>query len=310
MVPMGPALRGEIDPACWRRLCLLLLLLLVVSCAAARSSSDGGGEDLSGDSVTDRGPEDRRLAEQQPADGKPEAVPKLEAGLEFSGPDAKPDGPPPDLKPDQLKPDLKPPPDVKSPDSNPGKICDNGKDDDGDGKVDCIDLTDCGSKSPCLTTARILVIHEVSTGSPNYVVLRNASTTTRSIGNYVLEMSGGTTAKFTLPVQVLAPGKTVTIVEYSGKSGEVGTGKDIPFSSGTSSSHYNSVLLRSPGKAVVDYVGFGKLLVNIPSSVNQVGGPVPYGSYNPNSQSYYRAGMKGDYPSFRATDWHKYKRSR
>ncbi len=285
-----------------------LLATLLCACATASKDRDGGTKDK-------KQPVDVVAGEKKPADQV--AGEKLADAQKYdtSGPDAKPDvapldTSPPDVSPDVTPPDLLPTPDVISPDSKPGKICDNGKDDDGDGKVDCIDLVDCGKKKPCLDSNRSLVIYEVSTGSPNYLVLRNASSTWRSIGGWKLEMSGNSTAKFTLPVKSLAPGQLMTVVEYSGKPGEIGTGADIPFKSGTASTHNNSVLLRSPGNAVVDYVGFGKMLVNIPGTANQVGGPVSYSSYNPSSQSYYRAGMKGDFPSFKAADWMKYKSSR
>ena len=281
---------------------LLLTAVAVGGCATATKGPDGG-------------PPDRQQTADQKKDGARDTglkdvkgdVKKVDTGKPDEGP---PDQAPDVAQPDQLQPDILPTPDVVSPDLKAGKICNNGKDDDGDGKVDCIDTADCGKKQPCLSSSRTLVIHEVGTGSPNYVVLRNASTTWRSMGGWKLEMSGNSTTKFNLPVKSLAPGATVTIVEYSGKPGELGTGANIPFNAGTSSAHNNSVLLRSPGDAVVDYVGFGKMLVNIPGTVNQVGGPVAYKSYNPSAQSYYRAGMKGDYPTFQASDWHKYKRSR
>ena len=295
---------------------LVLLACLGAACATGTKDLDGGGTtdskpvDKGADKLTDRGAGDKRP--DSSGDVKQYDGPEAGADMTDQGPPDKAliDKGLPDVGPDLLPPDVLPTPDVVSPDSKPGKICDNGKDDDNDGKVDCIDLADCGKKKPCLGSNRTLVIHEVSTGSPNYVVLRNASNTWRSIGGWKLELSGNSTAKFTLPVKSLAPGQTITIVEYTGKSGEIGTKADIPFKSGTASTHNNSVLLRSPGNAVVDYVGFGKMLVNIPGTVNQVGGPVAYSSYNPNTQSYYRAGMKGDNPSFKAADWHKYNRSR
>ncbi len=288
-----------------RSLALYLLLASVAmggGCATATQSKDGGQPDRQTTDQQSDGPRDAGVKDGK-ADKKKGDVKAADLKLT--------DSKPPDVgKPDKLMPDILPTPDVVSPDLKAGKICNNGKDDDGDGKVDCIDTADCGKKKPCLSSSRTLVIHEVSTGSPNYVVLRNASNTWRSMGGWKLEMSGSATTKFNLPVKSLAPGATVLIVEYSGKTGEIGTGANIPFNSGTSSSHNNSVLLRSPGNAVVDYVGFGKMLVNIPGTVNQVGGPVPYKSFNPNVQAYYRAGMKGDFPTFQASDWHKYKRSR
>ena len=292
-------------PGGWAAL-MLVAAFGLSACATASKDHDRG--------VSDSKPADIQRTEATITDGGP-GEKTLDAGDLTKGDLIKPDKGPGDVgqadtAPDLLPPDLLPTPDVVSPDAKPGKSCDNTKDDDGDGKVDCIDLDDCGKKKPCMDSNRALVIHEVSTGSPNYVVLRNASTTWRSIGGWKLELSGNSTAKFTLPVKSLAPGQTITIVEYTGKSGEIGTKADIPFKSGTASTHNNSVLLRSPGNAVVDYVGFGKMLVNIPGTVNQVGGPVAYSSYNPNTQSYYRAGMKGDNPSFQAADWHKYKRSR
>ena len=289
----------------------LLLATFGVACATATKGHDGGG--TPDRQPVDMGQERDKLADHGPGDKQKDSAADLkisDSAVDVKADTSQTDTGQTDTSPDVLIPDLLPTPDVVSPDSKPGKICDNGKDDDGDGKVDCIDLLDCGKKKPCLDSNRALVIHEVSTGSPNYVVLRNASNTWRSIGGWKLELSGNATAKFTLPVKSLAPGQAITVVEYSGKSGEIGTGADIPFKSGTLSTHNNSVLLRSPGNAVVDYVGFGKMLVNIPGTANQVGGPVAYKSYDPNTESYYRAGMKGDNPSFQAADWHKYKRSR
>ena len=286
-----------------------ILCSLAASCATASQSPDGGATD-------------QRQTDGQPAlqDRGAEGAPDLDGGkLDSALADlassegAPPDTSPPDTSPpDKQPPDVQPTPDVKSPDLKPGKICDNGKDDDGDGKVDCIDLVDCGDKKPCTDPGGTLVIYEVSTGSPNYVVLRNVSKAWRSLGGgWKLEMSGGSTVKFTLPVFSLGPGKTVAIVEYSSvKAGEIPTHANIPFNSGTSSSHNNSVLLRSPGGTAVDYVAFGSVLLNLPPAVNLVGGAVKYKSYNPNAHAYYRAGMKGKYPTFVGADWYKYNKSR
>ena len=216
-------------------------------------------------------------------------------------------GIPPDLRlPDQyVQLDKSLPPDTK-----PVELCDNGKDDDGDAMVDCADLGDCAKSSPCVAGGRTLVIHEVYPGTPDYVVIRNASTTSRNIAGFRLEMFGTGQVNYTLPSKTLASGQTVGIFEYAdGSGGDINTGANIPFYNGLTA-QANAVVLKNAAGTVIDYVGFGSALTGKPTGITQSGGVISYVGYAVSTQSHHRARLKGAPPTVRASDWVVAKRSR
>jgi len=286
----------------------LLCCALLAACATATQSDDG--------SVKDADPVDQTIVPDQKADlspdnGSADTTPP-DVNLQpdtVPGPDKGPDAPTPDTMfwPDLL-PDTTPWPDSGPDTGTTGKNCTNGKDDDSDGKIDCVDLADCGSKDPCMSSTRKLIIYEVYFGNPSYVVLRNASQVPRNVGGWKLQMSGSTVTNFILPVKTLSPGQTVAVFEFNkGGTNDINTLADIPFYMGSSS---NSVVLKAPSDVPVDYVAFGSLLLSLPSGFNQVGGAVSWSGFNATTQSFYRAGMTWLAPTFYRADWAAYTKSR
>lgn len=218
--------------------------------------------------------------------------------LDLPGPDQRGDSKPPG---DLRSPDARAP-DSKATDTAPsGEVCDNGKDDDGDGQVDCVDQGSC-TGLPCVNTSRTFVIYEVFCGNDDYVVLRNVSSVTRSLAGYTLEMRGTDTVTFSLPAQSVGAGQVVGVFELQAgtKPGDINTGGNIPFHNGIDA---NAVLLRAPDSSLLDYVGMGDALVGRPAGVVQSGGAVSWTGFNPDTQSHYHAGMKGQNPIFLRSDW-------
>ncbi len=180
------------------------------------------------------------------------------------------------------------------------EICNNAIDDNGNGLVDCVDLNDCGNKTPCVDALHTIVVHEVHFGSPNYIVLRNASTAPRNLANYQLEFHGKTIAKFTLPTYTLLSGDTVAVFEnQSGGVNDINMVFDIPYENTPN----RAFVLWDPNHTAVDYIGFGSILLGIPAGVIQYNGPVKVESFDETADSYYRAGMKGKSPTFYRNDW-------
>ena len=258
--------------------------VLLVGCASGNTDPADLG------TVGDSHPLDQRVDRDPGPDGEPQ-----EAG-------PQPDG---EVPPDSAPSDSAPP------DSAPlTEVCDNGKDDDGDGMIDCVDATDCGAKAPCVTASGTLVLQEVYPGTPDYLVIRNASTSPRNVSGFKIEMHGTGPVSFTLPSLVLGPGQSVHVFEYSdGQSGDIQTGDNIPFYNGLVG-YENAVVLSSPAGTVIDYVGFGPTLIGLPSGASQSGGAIGYTGYAVSTESHHRAGMKGAWPTFQASDWVVYTKSR
>jgi hypothetical protein len=252
--------------------------------------SDGGGSDhLVGDLTPSdlAGPDstDSPLApDQLAADGPPADQPLADHG-------------PGDQKAlDQIVPDQ------TAADGGTGENCQNGVDDDGDGLVDCAD-PNCAAVSPCIAPAATFVLHEVHPGTPDYLVLRNASSAPLNLAGHQLTLVGIETVLFTLPSRMLQPGETVHVYEYSDGQvslGDINTGDNLPFSNGFSD---NGVALANGAGAILDYVGFGSVLVGKPPTVSFAGGPLSYVGYDVMSQSHFRAAMNGVSPSLTAADW-------
>jgi len=274
-----------------------MLVVLVAACATGRPG------------LEDRGRADHR-ADHAAADSDGSALldgPQVDLGRDGPRADLPRDLP---LSPDKKSPDLKSP-DQKLPDSGGGELCANGVDDDKNGKIDCVDLAACGSKAPCTDAARTFVIYEVYCGQPDYLVLRNVSTTSRNLAGFVLEMNGTDPVTYTLPSKTVPAGGLVWIFENSAgtQADDLNTGANIPFYDAVTTVS-NAVVLKTSGGQVVDYVGFGAALVSLPSGATQSGGPVSYVGFNVGTDSHYRAGMKGASPTFYKADWVAYKKSR
>ena len=280
---------------------LCLAAALSAGCASGKHSGEPSGLDGPGGAdgpiqFADQGPGPREAAapDGAPADGPWQ--PDQPAPLPDSAP--APDLPPP-------APDLPPP----APDLGPVEQCGNGKDDDGDQLIDCVDLADCSAKAPCRDTTRTFVLHEVYPGTPDYVVLRNVSSVARNAGAHTLEMHGTTKVTYKLPSVTVGAGQVIRVVENSdGKTGDINSGVNIPFYNGLTS-FSNAVVLRSPKGAVLDYVGFGTSLVGLPGGVSQAGGVISYSGYNVSTEAHYRAGMAGKPPAFHKADWVVHTRS-
>lgn len=269
----------------------------LVDAQGADGSDDAAGADgAAGDGpVTDAAPADGLRRDQRVADGRPPA-------------DARPT--PDARRPDSRVPDARVP-DSRVPDTGPvGEVCDNAKDDDGNGRIDCVDLVACAKKAPCQSATRSIVIHEVYPGTPDYVVLRNASPDLRNVSGYQLEFHGTATVTFTLPSRLVPTGTTFAVVEFQdGTGSDVNTNANIPFYDGVPTAS-NAVILRNPSGAVVDYVGLGASLVGLPTGMSQVGGAVSYTGFNPATQAHYRAGMKGAPSTLQKTDWVAFTKSK
>jgi hypothetical protein len=299
---------------------LFVLASLSLACASGR----GGAEDSlaqrdrrAGDRRGTLGNADEDLATLPDLSAQRDQAPDGKKPAADTKPWPKPDTKPPDAKkPADTKPwpvDSKPTPDTKPPDAkkldgSQPEICDDGVDNDGDKLPDCADLGSCGGKAPCVSTARTLVIHEVQPGSPDYVVLRNASTVTINVSGHTLVMYGIDTVTFVLPTKSVLAGGTVAVFEYSsGGANDISTSDNIPFYDGFSS---NAVVLKAPGGTVIDYVGFGDSLQIVPPGMSQTGGPVPYSGFVVSTDAHHRAGMKGVPPTLQKSDWVIGKKSR
>lgn len=287
---------------------LSALVIAIAACAGGKTVGRDDGQIPLPDSRTPDGPRrDTTPRDGPPRDGPPRDGPLLvditvDATRDTLATDSTVDATRDTLAPDTTR-------DGTIDTGGGGEICTGGVDDDADGYIDCAD-PDCYAKSPCVAASRTLVVQEVFPGQPDYIVIRNASTSVRNIAGYTLEFRGTGTVNYTLPSRTLAPGQTVHVFELSdGLSGDIQSGVNIPFYDALPT-FANAFILRNPAGTVIDYGGFGDSLAGLPTGMSQVGGAVTYTGFNASTDSHFRSGMAGSPPTFRATDWKRAKSTR
>ena len=180
------------------------------------------------------------------------------------------------------------------------------------GKKDTGTPKDAASQSDSIAAAKCggkdkVVLQEVAVGNTDFVALKNTGTTSVTLKGFKLVMTGISVSApdvFTFTTQTIASGKVLYVMEYSTgtKTGDVNTGKNIPFYNGPpSAAKPNSVSLMDGSGNLLDYMSVGSN-VNMPKGATFT--PVAWPtSFDSSKSSFQRKASKGACPAFLSSDW-------
>ena len=182
-------------------------------------------------------------------------------------------------------------------DSKPGK---DSKPADAAPNSDAVKPAKCGGKDK-------VVLQEMAVGSTDFVSLKNLGTAAVTLTGFKVVMTGISTAKpdiYTFKSGSIAAGKVLYVFEYSAgkKTGDVNTGKNIPFYNGPpTASKPNSAYLLDAAGNLLDYVSVGTS-VNLPKGASFT--PIKWPtSFDSAKSSFQRKASKGKCPGFLSSDW-------
>lgn len=170
---------------------------------------------------------------------------------------------------------------------------------DGGGDAAAVPPAKCGG------TATV-ALQEVSTGTPDYVAIKNTGGATVALANFTLVMTGINVESYTFKAgDSVAAGKVLYAFEYSsGQTGDVNTGANIPFYDAEISGSQvgNAVALYDPAGNLLDFVAIGDTVVGLPPNATATLVTWP-SAYDPATQSFQRVAMGGKCPAFVSSDW-------
>ena len=179
----------------------------------------------------------------------------------------------------------------------------------GDGTTPLLDGG--GDAAPVLPPAKCggtatVALQEVSTGTPDYVAIKNTGSATVTLANFKLVMNGINVESYAFKAgDSVDAGKVLYAFEYtSGQTGDVNTGENIPFYDAQISGSQvgNSVALYDPAGNLLDFVAIGDTMVGLPPNATATLVTWP-SAYDPTTQSFQRVAMSGTCPSFVSSDW-------
>ena len=158
----------------------------------------------------------------------------------------------------------------------------------------------------CGATATV-VLQEMATGQPDYVVLKNTGSAPVDLNGFQLHFAGITNkpTSYTFKAsKMLDAGKTLYVVEYqTTKPDEIGTAANIPFFDGPpNAARQNAVALYDTSGKLLDYLAIGAPAVSLPQGATFTAVAWPSG-FLAKTHSFQRTGQKGSCPGFDASDW-------